>query len=141
MSMSYKLSGTENIYNYMTGGHAVATLKSCTGKHYTYRFQAPDGRKPGDDVLFIYVLIDGSLWNYVGMYRNRDFKLTQKSRYDRTSPIVRGVCFILKMMLLSGFTDDRVELYHEGVCSRCGRPLTNPESIEIGIGPKCRELR
>lgn len=29
-------------------------------------------------------------------------------------------------------------LYHEGNCSVCGRPLTDPESIRLGIGPKCR---
>jgi Family of unknown function (DUF6011) len=26
-----------------------------------------------------------------------------------------------------------------GICSCCGRTLTNPESIELGIGPICRE--
>ena len=26
-----------------------------------------------------------------------------------------------------------------GVCSCCGRELTNPESVELGIGPVCRE--
>lgn len=29
------------------------------------------------------------------------------------------------------------ELKHEGKCGRCGRKLTNPESIETGIGPVC----
>jgi hypothetical protein len=30
------------------------------------------------------------------------------------------------------------EFHHAGICSRCGRTLTDPESIELGIGPVCR---
>jgi hypothetical protein len=25
-----------------------------------------------------------------------------------------------------------------GSCAKCGRPLTDAKSIELGIGPKCR---
>lgn len=31
-----------------------------------------------------------------------------------------------------------VEVAHAGKCGRCGRLLTDPESIELGIGPVCR---
>lgn len=30
------------------------------------------------------------------------------------------------------------ELAGAGRCKRCGRPLTDPESIAAGIGPDCR---
>ena len=29
------------------------------------------------------------------------------------------------------------ELHHEGRCGRCGRRLTVPKSIEVGLGPTC----
>lgn len=29
------------------------------------------------------------------------------------------------------------EIWHEGVCGKCGQPLTVPESIERGLGPVC----
>lgn len=35
---------------------------------------------------------------------------------------------------------DRVEVWHEGSCGRCGRKLTVPSSIETGLGPECAEL-
>jgi len=31
----------------------------------------------------------------------------------------------------------RIEVHHEGRCRLCNRPLTVPESIESGLGPKC----
>jgi len=33
-----------------------------------------------------------------------------------------------------------VEILHEGRCGRCGRKLTDPVSIETGLGPHCRKL-
>lgn len=32
---------------------------------------------------------------------------------------------------------DKVEVWHEGRCGRCGRKLTVPESISSGFGPEC----
>lgn len=34
------------------------------------------------------------------------------------------------------FSDNGIET---GVCCACGRTLTNPESVDLGIGPVCRE--
>lgn len=31
-----------------------------------------------------------------------------------------------------------LHILHDGTCSVCGRPLTDPESVRRGIGPKCR---
>ena len=41
---------------------------------------------------------------------------------------------------LERFTDkDKLAIYHEGTCCKCGRPLTVPHSIDTGIGPDCYE--
>lgn len=34
-------------------------------------------------------------------------------------------------------TCEVLEIWHHGVCGRCGRKLTTPESIQRGLGPKC----
>ena len=31
------------------------------------------------------------------------------------------------------------EIWHDGTCAMCGRPLTTPESVSLGIGPVCFE--
>lgn len=137
---AHELKGSKAIYNYITGGHGAVTLQSdVTGIHHTYSFHAPDNRRPEEDTLFVYTCV-GDDWIYVGMYKNKDFRLTAKSKFSKESAIVKGVAFILKLMLRDDYSDDRMHLFHEGVCCRCGRPLTNPTSIELGIGPKCAEL-
>jgi len=30
-----------------------------------------------------------------------------------------------------------MEFYHMGICSCCGRTLTTPHSVEMGVGPVC----
>lgn len=37
-----------------------------------------------------------------------------------------------------GSPDPNIEVYHTGNCSYCGRELTDPVSVHIGIGPICR---
>ena len=39
--------------------------------------------------------------------------------------------------LASGSMPAQLELWHEGQCARCARPLTDPVSIERGFGPEC----
>lgn len=139
-SMRCELVGKDRIFNYITGGKGVVTLQSSSGVHHTYQFSAPDSRKEGEDTMFVYTLIDNNSWVYVGMYKDKSFRLTKKSKFPITSPIVKGVAFILKLMLKPDYSDERMHLFHEGVCARCGRPLTNPDSIEIGMGPVCRDM-
>ena len=31
-------------------------------------------------------------------------------------------------------------IQHIGKCCKCGRPLTDPESIKLGVGPICAKL-
>jgi hypothetical protein len=35
----------------------------------------------------------------------------------------------------------KLGMYHQGICCKCGLPLTVPESIENGIGPQCKKYR
>ncbi len=34
---------------------------------------------------------------------------------------------------------EKLVIYHEGKCCKCGMPLTVPESIDSGIGPDCKK--
>ena len=135
---SCRLQGSEKIRDYIFGGRGIVTLKSPTGVHHTYVFQRPRNEDQfPDDVMFVYALHDGNKMFYVGMIENNQFRLTRSSRFLNDTEIVRGARYIMKMAFVEDL-DTPMELYHEGICSVCGRPLTNPKSIQTGIGPRCR---
>ena len=137
---SRELKGRETISNYIYGGNAVVKLEAPSGKSHTYVFSKP--RNTGifpDDVLFVYALHEGVQQFYVGMVENRRFRLTQNSRFLPDTEIVRGAAYIMRMANTPGFQTP-MKLYHMGICSRCGRHLTSEDSLETGIGPKCRKL-
>ena len=137
---SHVLSTTADIRNYIFGGKGVVTLLSPTGVHHTYAFQPP---KQNDsftsNTLFVSTLVGENSWKYVGMLSaNRTFKATRGSKFPTNSAIFKGAAYIVKMMYTENLNTP-MQLYYEGCCSVCGRPLTNPKSIAIGIGPKCKE--
>ena len=39
--------------------------------------------------------------------------------------------------LFTGQTVGNLIVYHVGKCGRCGKKLTDPESILTGLGPSC----
>lgn len=140
---------------YILGGRAVVTLsqKDLDGeKHRTYFIrETPDSKERGSfgnvsslaggtwiETLkfFVKVLVVDS-YMYIGMLelKNGDliFRITAKSYRDVKA--INGFKWLLKH-LEQDFVE-KVRLYHEGICSRCGRGLTNPDSIERGIGPIC----
>lgn len=44
---------------------------------------------------------------------------------------------ISKWRNLEDYGTDRLKIFHINKCCRCGMPLTQPESIQNGIGPDC----
>lgn len=137
---SCKLSTPEAIKNYIFGNKGVVTLKSPTGKHHTYFISKPRNEDQfPSDVRFVYAFHDNQKLFYVGKIERNIFRLTRSSRFLWDNEITKGAKYILKMANMNQL-DTPMELFHEGVCCRCGRPLTHPKSIQTGIGPKCRKL-
>lgn len=136
---SGRLEGCKDISRYIYGGKGIVTLLSpTTGVHHTYMFKKPLNEDVfPDDILFVYAVHGQAKLFYIGMIEQGKFRLTRASRFSNDTPIVRGARYIMRMMTEPNLVTS-MELYHEGICSVCGRPLTNPKSIKTGIGPKCR---
>lgn len=136
---SHTLVGSRKIHEYCMGGNAIVTLISPTGISYSYYIRNPwmeDKEDFPSDIRFVYVSRDGK-WIYLGeMYGcGSGFRLTGSSNFHADTPEFRGMMYIVKMMNRDFNTN--MVLQHEGCCSRCGRRLIDPLSIERGIGPKC----
>lgn len=137
---AHVLKGPEAIKNYCMSGNAIVTMTSPSGTHYTYYIRAPWQDDKNDfegDVRFVYCLGTDGRWFYVGgLYKNGTlFRSTRNSSVSMDSPSFKGALYLVKMMNRDFETPMVVQ--HEGACGRCGRRLTDPVSIERGIGPKC----
>jgi len=127
---------------YMFAGRAVVTIANVeTGNRFTYKVK----RMEGDDgvVRYFINLLRGpdneDDYSYMGMMvegQGRGMITTRASKVTE-----RAVSFQAFNWVLAALRADRlpekIKIYHEGRCGRCGRRLTVPESIEMGLGPEC----
>ena len=126
--------------DYMLGGHAKVTIVSKrTGARYTYDIK----RKELDDGRFLHfvsVLVgpdNSSDYQFLGTIfggQPRGFRHGAKSKIAQNAPSASA--FAWSWVNLDS---DQIEVWHSGSCSRCGRVLTDPQSIARGLGPVCAE--
>ena len=120
---------------FMLAGNAITTLKSTkSGKHFTYRIK----KKKTEDIWFVSVMYNykSKSFNYLGcILPDGTFKYTKASQMKKTSK-----SFVAFNWAWNHIDNDSLEVWHEGRCGRCGRLLTEPDSIASGFGPVCRSL-
>lgn len=122
---------------FLLAGNAVFTVRSHrSGRHFTFRVsQAKDG-----GMYFVSVMTSYQEFTYCGVLvpKTGELKLTKASTCRDDSPCVRAFRWV-SSALWKGEYPRQCDVMHEGSCCRCGRPLDDPESIDLGIGPTCRE--
>jgi len=128
-------------------GNAIITLQSLrSGQHFTYKITSPSAEKQEakgytpEAVWFVKLLTSGSAdegeFTYIGMIKPQaGFFLTRASRVRPENPCVKAFRFFMESQELHS----ELVIRHECRCGRCGRTLTEPESIDSGYGPECRE--
>jgi len=122
---------------FFEGGKAIFTVHNNKGNHYTYKI-----RKPENKPFFIYVLTgpdNNSSYTYLGIYNPRNLEVypTEKSKYKKDSTIVKVIQWAVKRVASGKPVPEGYGIKHDGRCCRCRRRLTDPESIDAGIGPEC----
>jgi hypothetical protein len=144
----HRFASIEDAQAFALAGNAIITLQSLkTGAHFTYKVtkanpekSAAKGYANSDETYFVKVLAGGSAdegeWIYLGMIRNGTFALTKASSRFLDAPSYKAFLYFWRSRQLP----TELVVRHEGRCGRCGRTLTVPESIDLGIGPDCRAL-
>lgn len=132
----------ELVKAFALAGNARLTLQSAkSGDRYTFRVRASD-----DGGLHFVSVLTGSDnesdYEYLGTIRADRYAHGRKSRITATAPSARAFEWAWPH-IAAGRIPAALEVYHEGRCGRCNRPLTVPESIRTGFGPECagRALR
>jgi uncharacterized protein DUF6011 len=142
----HRFSSIEAAKQFALAGNAIITLQSLrSGTHFTYRIQASDPEKSLANGFppchFVKLLTSGSAdqgdWTYLGMIKGgTTFRLTKASKVTYVAPSVTA----LQFFLASSKLHPELVIRHEGHCGRCGRTLTVPSSIDLGIGPDCAAI-
>ena len=130
--------------DFMLGGDSIFTVVSPNRGRFTYKVTAGDPEKR--PVWFVSVLTgpdNTSDYTYIGFIgQNRRWfrgKAQGSQRPSGGSDAPSVVSFAWVWDRVRRLHDlGKVELWHEGRCGRCSRPLTVPLSVETGFGPTCR---
>jgi hypothetical protein len=128
--------------NYILGGDAVVTLVSKrTGDRFTYRVRRAKVRagQSEDEVPYFVNVLTGPNnlqdYDYLGtIFADGNYYHGKKSKIGSNAPSA-----VAWAWTWANLDTDRVEVWHEGRCSRCGRALTDPASISRGLGPICAQ--
>lgn len=123
--------------NFLLGGRACLTLVSAkTSKRFTYRIV----QKHKDFPHFVSVLTGPENtrdYSFLGtIFRKEEYAHGRKSRISSSAPCAQALTWALRY-LLQGVLPPQCEVWHDGRCGRCGRMLTVPESVSLGVGPEC----
>jgi hypothetical protein len=130
---AHRFGSAEQVQKFIRGGRAVVTIQSeRTGAHYTYRIS----RKEDDQPFFVGLLSGGQEFVYVGLLGEDAVRPTKKSRFTCDSQPVQALSYVMKH-LNAGKMPPQTIVRHEGKCGVCNRPLTEPTSLDRGIGPDC----
>ena len=74
---------------------------------------------------------------YLGMYMYEHFTITKKSSVSVLDPSFKAFKFLIDRYVKALKPHVGFSVLHNGHCGVCGRVLTNPESLETGVGPIC----
>jgi hypothetical protein len=130
---------------FVLGGKAIFTVSNDSGEHLTFRVNGKKDRQDETKKVYFVSLLTGpdnlSSYTYMGMLKREELKLflTRGSKFSNETKSVR--VFRWAMQIINGKTDlpEGYKMQHAGRCCRCAKTLTDPDSIELGIGPECRK--
>jgi hypothetical protein len=146
---------------HIMAGRSILTVRSRkTGEHYTFRFSRPavskerDGQRARPVWVSLYGGPQGGYldtdaerrnWTFIGtIWPNHNpfsFSMSSKSKLAATDKAALTAAWMARRLPEhADLLMEQAEWWHEGICGRCGRRLTVPESIESGFGPECRAI-
>jgi len=73
-------------------------------------------------------------YEYLGF--TRGFEMVAGRKGNPNHPAYRAADWTIKNLANKNMPGE-LEFWHEGRCARCAKVLTDPASIERGLGPEC----
>lgn len=115
---------------FVLAGNAIFTVANNKGEWHTFRV------RKGKSVYFASILAGpDNERSYRDVCRITDDGICTNEFDEWASKILQ---WAIRRIWLQDSLPEGYSIKHAGRCGRCGRLLTTPDSIEIGIGPECR---
>lgn len=129
------LVGNEYMIEFLLGGNCECVIKNVdTGNSFTFKIRR---MKDGENAFFIHVKESHS-YVYAGVLSLKGsrfyFNTGKKGKLSEGDTSIKALLYVLNH---ANKLPPKVQVWHTGRCSRCGRKLEDPESIMRGMGPEC----
>ncbi len=90
-------------------------------------------------VHFVGVLTRPDTYTYLGcIFEGTKYVHGRKSPIGHDAPSAKAFAWCWDKLMVKRAMPESLEVFHEGPCGKCGRRLTDPTSISVGLGPTCR---
>jgi len=129
---NHRLNNTDYLKFIFAGKSIVTFLNTKSENRFTFKIK----QAKNSNLFFVSVLTSPDTYTYIGTVVDGVYKHGTKSHLSKDVQSVKVFEYVLnksKTLTLPDF----IEVWHEGRCGKCGRPLTVPSSIITGIGPEC----
>lgn len=126
---------TEDIEKFLMGGKASFTILQEPDTEYKYELTRSDD----GNLLFVKAQMEGESKLVYQGYINRStkiFKVGKNGAKNFNQKAIKGLMWVLNR---ANDLPKEVHIIHHGVCSVCGRSLSDTKSLICGIGPVCRQ--
>ena len=130
----HKLNNEDAIRFIFAGNSTSTFVNSKTGNRFT--FKVKKSKEKDSNLYFVSVLTSPEIYTYIGIISNETYKHGKKSSISQTAQSVKVFDYVLNKLRENNLPES-IEVWHEGSCGKCGRQLTVPFSITVGIGPEC----
>jgi hypothetical protein len=135
--MQIKFESVADLKMYLFLGRALLTVVSMkTKRHFTFAVHFVNGAYQVSFKTF------NNNFDYLATLLKTDkgMLLRRSGRFGYKATPYIALKHLLGVALFNAEFPKNIEVYHYGKCGRCGRVITAPLSIKIGIGPECYKV-
>jgi hypothetical protein len=128
--------------DFIFAGRAAFSVSNAQDEHFTFKVRGRDGEWQGRKTRSYFLSIKASggrfPYRYIGIV-NADgtIKSTAKSEFLPNTKEYKIAAWALSAVVNGKLIPAGYHIRHLGKCGRCSRTLSDPQSIERGIGPEC----
>lgn len=140
----YKVELEKSLELILAGNCTITFKNELNQKRFTYKIKK---FKRNENLFFVHVLSgcnNEKDYSYLGRIivknleqKQIEFDSSKGSKISTDALSFKGFKYLIEATTIHHKMNENMCIYHEGKCARCGRKLTDPDSIIRGIGPEC----